>query len=47
MTKDEIIEELVEVILIQEKELKKLKNKVERIKHYLEVYEEYIEGRDE
>lgn len=47
MTKDQIIEELVEVILIQEKELKKLKVKINRIKQYLEVYEEYIEGRND
>lgn len=47
MTKDQIIEELVEVILIQEKELKKLKAKINRIKQYLEVYEEYIEGRND
>lgn len=47
MTKDQIIEELVEVILIQEKELKKLKAKINRIKQYLEVYEEYIKGRND
>lgn len=47
MTKDQIIEELVEVILIQEKELKKLNAKINRIKQYLEVYEEYIEGRND
>ena len=44
MSKDEIISELVELILMQEKEIEKLKKKVSRIKQYLEVYEEYIEG---
>ena len=44
MSKDEIISELVELIMMQEKEIQKLKNKVSRIKQYLEVYEEYIEG---
>ncbi len=42
MSKDEIISELVELILMQEKEIEKLKKKVARIKQYLEVYEEYI-----
>ena len=46
MKVEEIIEELVEVILMQEKEINKLKNKINRIKQYLEVYEEYLEGRD-
>lgn len=45
MRDNEIIEELVSVILMQEKEIKKLKNKINRIKQYLEVYEEYIENR--
>ncbi len=44
MSKDEIITELVELILMQEKEIKKLKNKVQQIKQYIEVYEDYIKG---
>ena len=44
MTKDEIITELVELILMQEKEIDKLRKKVERIKQYIEVYEDYIRG---
>lgn len=44
MTVEQVIEELVEVILMQEKEINKLKNKINRIKQYLEVYEEYLEG---
>lgn len=46
MTKDKIIQELVELILMQEKELDKLNRKLTRIKQYLEVYEEYLEGMD-
>lgn len=43
MSKDEIITELVELIIMQEKELNKLKQKVEQIKQYIKVYEDYIE----
>lgn len=46
MKTEEIIEELVEVILMQEKEIKKLRRKIDRIKQYLEVYEEYLERGD-
>ena len=44
MSKDEIITELVELVLMQEKEIKKLKNRVRQIKQYIEVYEDYIKG---
>lgn len=44
MSKDEIISELVELILMQEKEIKKLKEKVRQVKQYIEVYEDYIKG---
>ena len=45
MTKrDEVIEELVELILMQDKEIRKLKKKIRQIKQYIEVYEEYIKG---
>lgn len=44
MRKDEIITELVELILMQEKELAKLKRKLNQVKQYIEVYEEYIKG---
>lgn len=46
MSKDEIITELVELILMQEKEINKLRNKIRQIKQYIEVYEEYIRGED-
>lgn len=44
MTKDEIITELVELVLMQEKEIKKLNTTITRIKQYIEVYEKYIKG---
>ena len=44
MSKDEIITELVSLILIQEKEIDRLKRKIEQVKQYIEVYEEYIKG---
>ena len=44
MTKDEIITELVELVLMQEKEIKKLNKRIEQIKQYIEVYEDYIKG---
>ena len=46
MSKDEIITELVEMILMQDKEIKKLNKRIEHIKQYIEVYEEYIQGED-
>lgn len=45
MGAEKIIEELVSMILMQEEEIKKLNKKINRIKQYLEVYEEYIEGQ--
>lgn len=45
MTKrDEIIEELVSLILMQDKEIQKLRKKINQIKQYIEVYEEFIKG---
>lgn len=44
MTKDQIITELVELVLMQEKEINSLRRKVEQVKQYIEVYEEYIKG---
>ena len=44
MKAEEIIEELVSVILMQEKEINKLRKKITQIKQYIEVYEEYIKG---
>ena len=44
MSKDEIIKELVELVLMQEKEIEKLKARLNRINQYIEVYEELIIG---
>ena len=44
MKLEEIIEELVSVILMQEEELNKLKEKINRVNQYIETYEEYIKG---
>ena len=44
MTKDQIITELVELVLMQEKEINNLRNQVNRVKQYIEVYEDYIKG---
>lgn len=44
MRKDEIITELVEMILMQEREINSLRKKLTQVKQYIEVYEEYIKG---
>ena len=44
MKVEEIIEELVSLVLMQEREIKSLKNKIHRINQYIETYEEYIKG---
>lgn len=46
MSKDEIIAELVSLVLMQEKEINKLKDKVGQVKQYIEVYEDYIKRGD-
>lgn len=47
MIRDEIIEELVSIVLMQDKEIKRLERKINRITQYLEVYEDYIKKRDD
>lgn len=44
MSKDEIITELVELVLMQEREIKSLRTRIDQIKQYIEVYEDYIRG---
>lgn len=44
MKLEEVIEELVDVILMQEREINELKQKINRINQYIETYEEYIKG---
>ena len=46
MSKDEIITELVELVLMQEKEINKLKDRIIQVKQYIEVYEDYIQRGD-
>ena len=46
-TKDEVIQELTTLILMQEKEIKKLKRRVRQMKQYIDIYEEYIRGERE
>lgn len=45
-TEEKVIEELVSLVLMQDKEIRKLKKKIARIKQYIEVYEDYIKGGD-
>lgn len=45
--RDEIIEELVSIVLMQDREIKKLERKINRITQYLEIYEEYIKKKDD
>ena len=47
MSKDEIITELVELVLMQEKEINKLKKKIQRVEQYVKVYEDYIQRGDD
>ena len=47
MVAEKIIEDLVSMILMQEEEIKKLNKKIDRIKQYIEVYEEYLEGMED
>lgn len=42
---DELIQELVSMILMQQKEIDKMEEKLNRVKQYLEVYEEFLERR--
>ena len=45
-SRDEIIDELVYLILMQDDEIKKLKKRIDQIKQYIETYEEYIKRGD-
>ena len=44
MKKEEVIKMLVDIVLMQEKELDELREKMLRIERYIEVYEDYIRG---
>ena len=41
---DLFITELIELLNVQEKEIKRLKQTIYRINQYIETYEEYIKG---
>lgn len=41
---EEIIEELVSLILMQEKELKELKDRNKRLESYIDIYEALLRG---
>lgn len=42
--REEVIEELTALILMQDKEIRRLKKKIDLIKQYIDTYEEYIKG---
>ena len=42
MESKNVIKELINVIVMQEKEINELKSRLDRIKQYIEVYEEYL-----
>lgn len=44
MRVEEIIEELVSLVLMQEKEINELKRKIAQAKQHIDVYERYIKG---
>jgi len=46
MKVEDIIEELLTIISIQGKEIKRLNQKLHRITQYIEAYEEYIKKDD-
>ncbi len=41
--KDEVIDALVSLVIRQYDEIKRLERKIEQIKQYIEVYEDYIQ----
>lgn len=45
--RDEIVEELVSIILAQDRKIKKLERKIDRIMQYVDVYEEYIKKKED
>lgn len=38
------IDELLDLVAMQEKEIRLLEQTIERVKQYIEVYEDYIKG---
>ena len=46
MESNPTIKELIKVIVMQEKEIRELKSRIDRIKQYIEVYEECLRKVD-
>ena len=44
MVIEKIIEDLVELVIVQKREIERLNRKIDQIKQYIEVYEDYIKG---
>lgn len=44
MESEVTVKELIKVIVMQEKEIKELESRIDRIKKYIEVYEELLQG---
>ena len=42
--REKTIEELLALVIMQEREITRLKRKLNQVKQYIEVYEEYIQG---
>lgn len=40
------IKELLNVIAMQQEEIQELEAQIDRIKQYIEVYEDYLKGRE-
>lgn len=45
--RDEMVEELISIILSQDRKIKNLQHKLNQITQYLETYEEYISKGDD
>ena len=44
VSKSEVIKMLVDIVLMQEKELDELRDKIHRVEQYIDTYEKYIKG---
>lgn len=45
--REKTIEELLALVIMQEREITSLKKKLRQVKQYIEVYEEYIQGEND
>lgn len=44
MKVEDVIEELISIILMQEKEIDELREKIQRVNQYIDTYETLIKG---